>query len=140
MIDLGLSAGKPVWFCVSLSHAVNRELEHAEPICLDTSSWQLQEGAGDVPGQRRWEHPAAEGLSPLPAPALLLPPPCCPPALGSGCCRGIPCPFDGTLLPLVGFLELPKPPPPVTLGECPTSVSPCCSSTNVPPATCSHQS
>lgn len=74
MIDLGLSAGKPVWFCISLSHAINRELEHAEPICLDTSSWRCQEGAGDAPGRRWWEHPAAEGLSPpQPQPCSCLP-------------------------------------------------------------------
>lgn len=82
MKDLGLSAGKPVCFCISMSDTVNGELQRAEPSYLDTSSWRSQEGAwAEAVGQ-----PAAEGLAePLvPHPALLLPPPRPPPDLGSG--------------------------------------------------------
>lgn len=40
MKDLGLSARKPVWLCISMSHTVNRELEHAEPARVDTGPWR----------------------------------------------------------------------------------------------------
>lgn len=120
-----------------MSHAVNGELEHAEPACLDTGSWRCSEGAGSAPGQRRWEHPAAEGLAkpPLPCPVLLLPPPCSHQLWAAGAAGGILHPFDGTLPPLVDSLGLfgaAQAAPPLTPGECPASITRCRSSTDFP--------
>lgn len=67
MNDLGLYAGKPVWVCISMSHTVNRELEHAEPACTDTSLWRHWESTWSAHGQRWWEHPAVEELAKSPA-------------------------------------------------------------------------
>lgn len=139
MKDLGLSAGRPVWFCVSMSHTVNGELGRAEPSYLDTSSWRRWEGAGSRCGQRRWQHPVAEGLAkpPLPCPGPAPASPLSPTSSGQrALLGGILQPFDGTLLLLGGsFTALwgcPSRLPTLTPEECPTSITHCRSSTDFP--------